>query len=376
MVIEDKPIPLFELFFDESEEQAVVETIRSRWISMGPKTAEFEKAFCDRLGIPHAIAVNNCTAALALALHTSGIKAGDEVIVPSLTFVATVNAVLQIGATPVFADIESLNDWTLSPTSILDVATEKTKAVIPMHYAGYMADMKKIRQIADEKKWLVIEDAAHAPQGHRDGIGPGILGDFACLSFFSNKNITTGEGGMVLCHKEDYAKRARLCRAHGITTSSYERSLGREFYDIEEWGWNFRMSDLNAALGLAQLKKLDQDLILRNTLVAHYRQRLNGTSIDVPFKEFNGQSAHYIFPVLLPKEVARANIREILTNAGIQTSQHYPAAHRFSHCRQFVRNGLPQTDDVVDRLLTLPLFANMSIQQVNRVCDQLLKALQ
>lgn len=364
-------IPLFDLNFDEAEAEAVVETLKSKWISMGPRVNEFEKSFAKRLNIKNAVAVNNCTAALALALQVIGIKKGDEVIVPSLTFVATANAVLQVGGVPIFADITSSKDWTLCPKSVLSKITPKTKAIIPMHYAGYLADMKAFRSIANTHSLKIIEDGAHSPHANREGYTPGQLGDILCLSFFSNKNMTTGEGGMLLTQNDQLFQKAKLGRAHGITSSSYERSLGQNFYEVEDWGWNFRMSDINAAIGVIQLKKLDADKISREKLVQLYRRELKGTPFEIPFENYEGESSNYILPCLLSKRICRNKLRSYLTEKKIQTSIHYPPVHLFKHYLTFNSNSLPITEEVGARLLTLPLFAKMSDRQVMRVCEAL-----
>ena len=364
-------IPLFDLNFDETEIDAVVDVLKSKWISMGPKVNEFETNFAKRLNIKHAVAVNNCTAALALALQVSGVQQGDEVILPSLTFVATANAVLQVGATPVFADIVSTHDWTLCPKSVRSKITAKTKAIIPMHYAGYLADMKEFRSIADLNNLVIIEDGAHSPNSVREDYTPGQFGDILCLSFFANKNITTGEGGMLLTQNDHFFQKAKTGRAHGISSSSYERSLGQSFYEVKDWGWNFRMSDINAAIGLAQIKKLDHDKSSREKLVQLYRTELKDSSYQIPFHSYQGASSHYILPCLLNKEISRTKIRNYLSDLQIQTSMHYPPVHLFQHYSKLKKTSLPITEDIGRRLLTLPLFAKMSKDQVIRVCDTL-----
>lgn len=366
-----EPIPLFDLNIDDTEIDAVVETLKSKWISMGPKVIEFETNFAKRLNLKNAVAVNNCTAALALALQVIGVKRGDEVIVPSLTFVATANAVLQIGAIPVFADIVSTKDWTLCPKSVISKINSKTKVIIPMHYAGYLADMKAFRLIADQYNLKIIEDGAHSPHADREGYMPGQLGDILCLSFFSNKNMTTGEGGMLLTENDSYFQKAKLGRAHGITSSSYERSLGQEFYEVEDWGWNFRMSDINAAIGVAQLKKLDADKTSRENLVQLYRSELENSDYEIPFENYIGKSSHYILPCLLNKKLSRQKVRNYLMEKKIQTSMHYPPVHLFKHYSKLRTTKLSITEEVGSRLLTLPLYAKMTKEQVLWVCKAL-----
>lgn len=214
-------IPLFELNFDEAEEKAVIETIRSKWISIGPKTTEFENKFASMLNVKHSIALSNCTVALHLAMKILGIKDGDEVICPSLTFVATVNSIRYVNAIPVFADVKSYDDLTIDPEDIEKKITSKTKAIVVMHYGGFACDMDRIMAIAKKYNLKVIEDSCHGPLSEHQGRKLGTIGDIGCFSFFSNKNISTGEGGMLVTNNPEYFQRAKLLRSHGMTSLSY-----------------------------------------------------------------------------------------------------------------------------------------------------------
>ena len=217
-------IPLFDLNFDEKEENAAFEVIHAKWISSGPKCAELEEKFSSMLGVKYSLAVSSCTAALHLAVICADIHSGDEVIVPSLSFVATANVIRYVGAIPVFADIESLLNPTISVKSIEEKITPKTKAIIVMHYAGFGCNMDAIKSIADRHNLKIIEDACHGPMAEYNGKKLGTIGDIGCFSFFSNKNISTGEGGVLVTNSKEIYDRAKLLRSHGMTTMSYERS--------------------------------------------------------------------------------------------------------------------------------------------------------
>ena len=255
---------MFDLNYDHEEEEAVLATLRSRWISTGPRTVEFERLFAEALGARHAVAVANCTCALHLALQIVGVREGDEVIVPSLTFVATANAVRYVRATPVFCDIRGPDDLNIDPEQIESLITEKTRAIVVMHYGGFPCDMDRILELARKHRLRVVEDACHGPLSEYRGRKLGTMGDIGCFSFFSNKNISTGEGGMLVTDDAEFAERARLLRSHGMTTLSYQRASGHSTrYDVVESGYNYRMDDIHAALGIVQLGKLRNDIARR-----------------------------------------------------------------------------------------------------------------
>ncbi len=372
-------IPLFDLNFDEREEQAVLETLRSRWISMGPRTTAFENAFAAALGVRHAIALANCTTALHLALQTLKIGPGDEVITPSLTFVATVNAIRYVGAVPVFADIIGPEDLTIDADEVETLITSRTRAIMVMHYGGFPCHMDKIRVLAHKQGLHVIEDACHGPLSEYRGAKLGTLGDLGCFSFFSNKNISTGEGGMIVTNDDAYDARLRLLRSHGMTSLSYERARGHSTaYDVIELGYNYRMDDLHAAIGQAQLEKLPADLQQRARLRGCYLENLAAVDeIAVPFKDHQGFVSNYIFPVVLKQGTVerRDAIRTALAESGIQTSVHYPAVHRFTIYRPF-RRELPRTEFAADHEITLPLYSSLREDQVVKICGALADALQ
>ena len=373
-------IPLFDLDYGDEEIEAVAEVIKSQWLTMGERIQAFEASFAEMCGVKHAIAVNNCTAGLHAAYVAAGAEHGTEVIVPSLTFVATVNTVESSGATPVFADIESESDLTISPQSIERAITPRTRAIAVLHYAGYASKIAEIRDIADAHGLALIEDAAHAPGASSGGRALGSWGDIAAFSFFSNKNLSTGEGGMITTNDDATAKKLRLLRSHGMTTLTLDRHKGHAFtYDVLLAGHNYRMDEIHAALGSVQLAKLAEKNERRRRITCYYRSELEKGLPDVvvPFADAPvEQSACHIMPVLLPEGTDRTEVMKKLAAQKIQTSVHYPPVHTFSYYRERYPNvSLPTTESVAPRLLTLPLFPQMTREQVDRVVTGLKNAL-
>lgn len=370
-------IPLFELELGDEEVQAVEAVLRSRWLTMGERIQEFEHAFAEFIGAKHAIAVSNGTAALHLANLALGIGPGDEVIVPSLTFVATANSIRYVGATPVFADVVSETDWTISPTEIERRITPRTRAIAVVHYAGYPCDMEAIAAIAKRHGLAIVEDCAHSPGASVNGRSLGACGDAGCFSFFSNKNMTTGEGGMIVTDRDDLADSLRRLRSHGMTTMTLDRHKGHAFlYDVVALGFNYRMTEIHAAIGLQQLKRLPAWNAKRATCVAWYREALRDVGgVTVPFADCRGTSAFHIMPVLLPERSDRLSVMEAMRDQGIQTSVHYRPIHTFSAYGGEAASGLTLTESIGARALTLPLFPAMSKEQVETVAVALRSSL-
>ena len=371
-------IPLFDLNFGEEEERAVTETLKSKWISMGPKCAELEKRFAELLEVKYACAITNCTAALHLACVVLGIGEGDEVICPSLSFVATVNCIRYVGATPVFADIYGNENLCMDAGRIESLITDRTKAIIPMHYGGFPCDMDKIMEIAKNHNLSVIEDACHGPLSVYHGRKLGTIGDLGCFSFFSNKNISTGEGGMIVTNNEELYNRIKLMRSHGMTTMSFQRASGHATdYDVVDLGYNYRMDDIRASIGIAQLNKVKEDLKRRAEIRKWYGEYLadiEGDLICIPFKDHEEFASNYIFPIVLKNstEGKRDFIRRALQDKGIQTSVRYPVNHRFSIYEKFSRQ-LPATEYVSDNEITLPIYGMLEKEQVKYICAEIAK---
>ena len=367
-------IPLFNVNFDEREARAAYETIQSGWISTGPKNEQLEQLFVDTWKVGYAVSMTNCTSALHVCCMVCGLGPGDEVLVPSLTFAASVNCIRYVGATPVFCDIVGSKHVNIDPKEIEKNITPKTKAIVVVHMAGFPAMMDEILEIAHIHGLKVIEDACHGPLSEYKGKMLGTLGDCAAFSFFSNKNISTGEGGMFVTNNEDMAMKARLLRSHGMTTMSYQRASGHATtYDILELGYNYRMDDIRAAIAIEQLKKLPSDLGTRANVRRRYVEQLAGVKdVVVPFADNKGFVSNYIMPVVIAKGDAsyRDAIREKMHDAGIQTSVHYPAVHRFSVYKDYSA-VLPQTEYVTDHEITLPMYAALTMDQVDFICSVL-----
>jgi len=356
------------------EAAALSEVIASGWITQGERVRRFEQAFAARHGAEDAIAVASCTAGLHLALRALGIGPGDEVLVPSLTFVATVNSVLYVGATPVFVDIESLDRPHIALADAARKCTPRTRAAIVMHYAGYLVDVAAWQAFARSRGLLLIEDAAHAAGA--PGIGSNA--DAAVFSFFGNKNMTTAEGGMVFAADAEVRERVRRMRSHGMTTTSWERSKGHAFsYDVPELGFNYRMDELRAAVGLVQLERLAGWNAARGRLTARYRERLPAACPQVmqPFAA-GDTSAYHVLPVVLPDGCDRVQVMQAMRAAGVQTTIHYPCSHQFSYYRKmYPALRLPLSEAFAARELTLPLYPALGDDNVDRVVDALAAAL-
>lgn len=371
-------IPLFKLNFGQEEIDAVTETIKSKWISTGPKCEELENQFVEMFNVKHAISLSNCTDALHLAMIVNRVSAGDEVICPSLTFAASVNSIRYVGAIPVFCDIEGLDNMNISPREIEKLITPKTKAIVVVHMAGFPADMDAIMAIAQKHNLKIIEDSCHAPFSEYKGKKLGTIGSVGCFSFFSNKNISTGEGGMMITNDDEIAKRCRLLRSHGMTTMSYQRAKGHATsYDIVELGFNFRMDDIRASIGVVQMNKLRPDLEARKKVRATYLEQL--ASLDqviVPFLDNKEFVSNYIMPIVLKDSTVekRDAVRDFLHSKGIQTSNHYPAIHRFSVYKDYPAN-LPITEYVCDNEITLPMYAALSEDEIKYIVETLKNAL-
>lgn len=374
-------IQLFKLNFDDREIAAVSNVVAGGWLSMGEETKKFESGFESFLGDGvHCRAVSNGTAALHMALLALNVAPDDEVIIPSLTFVANANVVNLVGAKPILADATSLTDWNVSLESIEKKITKRTKAVIIVHYAGYPCqDILAISKLCRDKGIGLIEDVAHAPGAKIDGRSCGTFGDVGCFSFFSNKNLSIGEGGMVSTLDLQLYKRLGYLRSHGMTTLTLDRHKGRSItYDIEQTGLNYRMDEMRSAIGSVQLDKLPEGNARRGELTKHYRNNLKYSAISIPFgdQSSNISSVYHILPVMLPENANRIAVIEQLKEKKIQSSIHYPPFWNFTAYQgQFSPNDAPVTADICRRQLTLPLFPTMTREEVDQVCNALLEAL-
>lgn len=356
------------------EQTALASVIESGWVTMGDRVREFEQAFAHLHEAEDSIAVGSCTAALHLILHALGIGPGDEVLVPSLTFVATANSVLYVGARPVFVDIDSAEIPLMSLDDAEAKCTSRTKAIILVHFAGYLAHRDTWQSFARRKGLLLIEDAAHAP-----GLSAvGTFGEAAAFSFYGNKNMTTAEGGAIIARSRALRETIRRARSHGMTSSTRQRLTSRRpDYDVTILGFNYRMDDLRAALGLAQLKKLPEWNDTRRRLSLCYRQLMaeHCPTVIIPFAN-PWPSAHHLMPIVLPVATDRQPVIDRLRKRGIQTTIHYPAVHHLTFYRELYPDTLlPRTEEFAQRELTLPLHPRMNPADVEQVVNSLAAAL-
>lgn len=381
MTIHPPVIPLSDVPVDEEILEAVSDVVASGWWSMGPRVAEFEEAFAGAVGSKHAFAVANGTAALHLALLAVEVGPGDEVVVPSLNFVAAANVVRFAGATPVFCDIRSGVDLNLDVADVEAAITDRTKAVIALHYGGFGCEIERLAEVARTRGIAVVEDAAHAPGARLGGRACGTFGEAGCFSFFANKNMPLGEGGMVVTDDDSVAHSIKLLRSHGMTTLTWDRHRGHAHtYDVVRPGLNYRLDEIRAAIGLVQLRRLGGENARRGELWERYVAALEGVEgLRLPFRSRPADevASHHLAVVLLPDDADRDTFRGELRNAGIQTSVHYPPIHRFSAYESSTRGrALPETEAVAERLVTLPLFGTMTDEQFEAVATAIPAALE
>ena len=372
-------IQLFKLNYDAQESSAVKDVVDSGWITMGEKTKEFESKFSNMLGNNiYATAVSSGTASLHMALLGLGIGSGDEVIIPALTFVADINVVKMVGATPVLADCSSYSNWNISAETIKTQITPKTKAVVVVHYGGYPCEMDKIVTLCKRRGLYLIEDVAHAPDAKYKGKACGTFGDYGCFSFFTNKNLSVGEGGMLITKNKQLAKRAREFRSHGMSALTLDRHRGRAIsYNVSNVGLNYRIDEMRSAIGLVQLKKLKDANRKRAYLVDRYIKKLSSIKeISIPFQNIkNIEPVYHIFPILLSPNIDRVWLINRLKRVGIQSSIHYPIFKEFTAFKDLNLNPAPIAEDIARRELTLPLYPTMSFSDIDYISDSLSKIL-
>ena len=372
-------IPLSDLTYGPDEEAAVLRVLKSGWLSMGPEVQAFESEMALMLGVEHVFAVSSGTAALHLACLALGLGPGDEIVQPAINFVAAANTTIAAGATPVFADIVSLDEPTIDPASVERLLTPRTRAVVAMHYGGYPCRMDALVDICRRHGLALVEDACHAIGARcRVAADPasthapfcGTVGDVGCFSFFSNKNMATGEGGLVVTGRADVAERIKRLRSHGMTTLTWDRHRGHaSSYDVVAHGFNYRLDELHAALGRSQLGKLAWNNQRRGSLVSRYRSVLS--TLDgwtVPFAAHRGDSSYHLQAVVAPDPEVRRHAAAVLKAAQIQTSLHYPCVPDFTAFAGVQRTPVERSRDFSSRAITLPLFPTMTEAQVDTVC--------
>jgi dTDP-4-amino-4,6-dideoxygalactose transaminase len=367
---------------DQREIDAVVEVLQSRWLSTGPCVREFERAFAEYIGVPHAIALNSCTAALHLSLLAAGIGPGDEVVTTPLTFCATANVVVHVGATPRFADIDPVT-FNLTAGSADSAVSGRTRAVLPVHYAGRPVDVSAFRELATRRNLVLIEDAAHAVEAVSGGAKIGATADLTCFSFYATKNLTTGEGGMLTTASDEWAAFARVASLHGMSRDAWSRygRGGSPHYDVVMPGYKYNMMDLQAAIGLQQLKKIELHARRRESLWRQYDDGLEGLPIDRPAPVTPGDiHARHLYTIMVGPESrwTRDALAAALADEGISTGVHFRSLHLHPYYAErfaLTRGMFPAAELVSDRVLSLPLAGGMTDSECARVVDALRRLL-
>ncbi|MHB8482286.1 MAG: UDP-4-amino-4,6-dideoxy-N-acetyl-beta-L-altrosamine transaminase [Nitrospiria bacterium] len=357
----------------------VVRVLRSEWLTQGPGIEKFEQLVAHYCGAKEAIAVSNGTAALHAACFAAGISPGDEVITSPITFVASANAILYCGGRPIFADIDE-STGNIDPNEIEKKISKRTKAIIPVHYAGQPCDLDEIHHIARKHGLIVIEDSAHALGAIYKGKRVGSLSEMTTFSFHPVKHITTGEGGMILTNNEAYYQKLLLFRNHGITRESglMEKSEGPWYYEMQELGYNYRITDIQCALGISQIKKLDIFIQERKRIAAEYREYFNKELCDFVFPLFekgDRSHAYHLFPVKIDFKkigIPRARVMKDLRSQGIGSQVHYIPVHLqpfYKRTQGWNRGDFPKAERFYDQILSLPMYPSMPKEGVRRVTE-------
>jgi len=366
-------IPVFRPSVGEEELNAIREVLESRWIGLGPKTEEFERKFAEYVDAKYAVGTDSGTAALHLALIGLGIGPGDEVIVPSLTFISCAHVILYCGGRPVFVDVNE-DTLTMSIQDLHRKITKRTKAIMPVHYGGHPCDMDPILDIAKEHNLIVVEDAAHACGAEYKMKKIGGLGDITCFSFHAVKNLTTGEGGMVTTNREDISERLRKMRWLGISKGTWDRysprqgsplkSTPRWYYEVDDLGYKYHMSDIQAAIGIVQLRKLDRLNQKRRDIAKYYGEHLSRLEwIKTPVEKEYVKSVYHLYEI---KVKNRDNFINYLAKNDITTSVHYMPIHLHPLYREYKAN-VPVTEKVWTRLVTLPMFPDLPSSDLEKI---------
>jgi dTDP-4-amino-4,6-dideoxygalactose transaminase len=370
----DWRVPLTDIEVSEEDVQAVLECLHEGWLTMGPRTQRFEQELAASIGTPHAVTVSSGTAALHLACQAAGLGPGDEMIVPAFTFVASASAARFVGATPVLCDILGPHDLNIDVQDVARRITPRTRAVMAVHFCGYPADVLALRELCDEHGLILLEDCAEAIGARVDESGRqvGTVGELGAFSFFSKNQLCVGEGGMVSTSDDELAKRVRLLRSHALTSGTWDRHRGHDpAYDIVDIGFNFRIDEPRAALGLSRMRRLEQDIAARRAVVRAYRERLaQMPGLQLPWDERAVELAtHFAFPVLLADRETRDRFREELRAQQVQTTW-YPALQTFSEYRDAApAEGLPRALEVSERHCMLPLSATMDEEDIEVVVE-------
>jgi len=373
----DKNVPFHKPHITDDEVSEVIDSIRSGWLTMGPKTFKFEERFREYVGSGNAVSMNSCTAGLHLALKAVNLNEGDEVIVPAMTFTATAEVVTYFNALPVLADIDE-ETFNIDPAEIKKKMTAKTKVVIPVHFAGQPCDMDEINDLARSQNSYVIEDAAHAfPALYKNRkIGSG--GDMTCFSFYATKTLSTGEGGMTTTDNDEFAGKMRVLRLHGISKDAWKRysAEGSWYYEVTDAGYKYNMTDIQASLGIAQLKKSDWMWKKRKEIALKYNEAFKSCEeLVTPYVKDDRESAWHLYAIKLNLEMLRINRNrfiEELKARGIGTSVHFIPLYRhpfYSKTFGYKPEDFPKSERVYERILSLPIYPAMTDEDVNAVIE-------
>lgn len=369
-------LPLAKPVLGKEEEKAVIKALRSGWITLGPKVAEFEELFSKYIGCKYSLAVNSCTAALDLALYDLNLQKGDEVIIPAFTFAATANTIIHAGGTPVIADVDK-NTFCLDPIDVEKKITKRTKAIVPVHYAGHPADMKSLKTIAKKHSLSLIEDAATAVGTEYNGKKIGNDFHSVCFSFHPIKNMTTGDGGMLTTNDKAKYDRLKLLRLQGMDKESWKRidKSGSWFYNIVSPGFKFNMTDISAAIGIEQLKKLDKFNKKREQIVDWYKTCLKGINLQYQAHSKNIYHSNNLFPVLLPDHLVekRDQIIETLKTKNIGANVYYIPLHFHSFYKNeygWKTGDAPVTESIYGRLINLPMYPSLTKSDVTYIANE------
>ena len=367
-------------FISEDEVDEIVDTVRSGWISMGPKTIRFENNFSDYIGVKKSVAVSSWTAAGHLTLEAFGIRAGDEVIVPTMTFPATAEIVCYFGAKPVIIDVDE-DTLNMTPEGVEKAITSKTKAIIPVHYAGQPCDLDEIHDIAKKHNLKVLEDAAHALPAVYKGKKVGTISDVTCFSFYATKTLSTGEGGMICTNNEEIAERCTIMRLHGINRDAWKRytESGSWYYEVVAPGFKYNFTDLQASLGLPQLKKVDTMWESRKSIAARYFDGFKDLDlITLPTVKPDRESSWHLFPIRLNLDMItknRAQIIEELKENNVGVGVHFMPVHQhlyYSETFKLDDKNYPVASAAFPRLMSLPIYPGMTDQSVEKVIHTLI----
>jgi dTDP-4-amino-4,6-dideoxygalactose transaminase len=368
--------PLFRVDFKEDDKLNLNSILDSGWISPGAYTKELEELYTKSF-VPgfSSMTTSSCTTSLALSIHLMDIKEGDEVLVAGVNFIAVVNAILNVKAVPIFVDCISSNNPNISISDLKAKYSRKTKAVIVVHFAGYASDdIYDIKNFCISKNIYLLEDVAHAPLAKfKDNAMAGSVGHFSCFSFFSNKNIPAGEGGMLCSAQHDVIDRARKLKSHGMSVQTQDRyKKSALLYDVVEPGFNYRMPELSCGIALSQAKKyLKTGLHIRRDLISHYRKSLQKVNLDLIFDESADKyAAPHIAVCLLPEGVDKQKVQERLNIKKIQTSMHYPNFDSFTATKKLVSSqDLVNCSKYVSRCITLPFYESLTYDDISEICS-------